>query len=194
MRRSRCGEIGHKLTTGAARAEALAHDAFEPKFARVPEDDLARFGDVLIELQPSRCVCQQAGQRTAASSWMCSRCGVYQRQTRSSSASQPADFPRTRCTASTKEGQYPTAAAGGVNSLNPRIGSLCSATWSRTRVAVAAFADRITCVPRRSQRSRLPSAHVELRAISMMRLPSACSTRPAIGMTSAPITRHSSVL
>jgi hypothetical protein len=73
MRRSRCGEInlnsglvlghsGHKLTTGAARAEALAHDAFEPKFARVPEDDIARFGDVLIELQPSRCVCQQAGQ------------------------------------------------------------------------------------------------------------------------------------
>src|SRR5262249_27213927 len=45
---------------------------------------------------------------------MRSRCGAYQRQTRSSSAGQPADFPFTSCTASTKEGQYSTAAAGDV--------------------------------------------------------------------------------
>jgi len=62
-----------------------------------------------------------------------------------------ADFPCTRCTASTKEGQYSAAAAGGVNSLNLRIGSLCSATRSRTRAAVAGPA------PGRSWTTRNPA-------------------------------------
>src|SRR5262249_32700199 len=79
----------------------------------------------------------RSASRALASSCRRSKCGAYQRQTRSNSAGQPALFPRTSCKVSTKPGQSSVQAAGGRERRKASIGGTRSPTPSQTRPAGA---------------------------------------------------------
>src|SRR5258708_39834772 len=48
------------------RAETLADDAFETEPARVPEHDVPRLGDMLVQLQAKLSAAQELGERALA--------------------------------------------------------------------------------------------------------------------------------
>src|SRR6266566_5469108 len=94
-----------------------------------------------------------------ASSYMRSRCGMYQRQTRSSSAGHPGDLPPTTRIVSTKDGHASAAAAGGAKAWMARSASGDSAMWARRRAAVAGPTPGKSCITRNpATRSRAFSA------------------------------------